>query len=230
MRQVVAVLGLLLGGCCDTQEARITELEAKLVDLGVELEVARQELTEAREALTRRDSPPVDRSGPAGAEVAGNLEVPSIQIASATAGVTEQNNVWWRYAYRFDLVNVTDKPRLGQAAKVKYLNQAGLIVDTTDIGDLALAPREQRTLDGDELVDFPGAATVTQVEIQVQTSTGAASVTLGATGTLPVPAAARGDPPRPAHARAPRSRAGRPRSGSTSSAHPGCRSSTAKPP
>lgn len=196
------IVSCALAGCgSSADKARIAELEQQVMDLGVQVEVLRQERDEARTA----HGSPAERAAAilAAAEAAPATEGPEqapgaaampagatpVQIAKLSAGVTDQSNNFWQYAWRVELVNVTREAQKTQLGRVKFLGSDGLIVDYSLISAVTLAPGERRAVDGTELVELPQARGIRAIEAELGTSGGPATARLEAADTAPGPTA-----------------------------------------
>lgn len=186
-------LALLAAFGCGGDADRGAELEAANMDLNVQLEVLRQERDEAREALGRARQAP--RAGAAGAafippadsattEAGVAMPGPAISITSATAGVTQADNVSWRFAWRAEISNLTAQPQ-EYTGRTNFLDANNLTVGYDFISRATVAPNDVRTLDGSLPIPLPEASRVTHAEVVIETSAGPVRYELPAAGQAP---------------------------------------------
>lgn len=191
-----ALLAAGLGACGSGDRERVAQLEEQLMAAKVELEVMRQERDEAIEKAKRRSATPAPSAPPSSAPAAGGggLVLPAaapsssavIAITSATAGVTEQNNSRWRYAWRAEIRNTTSNPQTYEGS-ANFLDDNSLTVDDDYIPRGTLAPGATLQLDGDTTVRLPGAARVGAVEIVIDCEGGPVRYRLDAGTPAPAP-------------------------------------------
>src|SRR5712691_3383605 len=81
--------------------------------------------------------------------------------------VTEQNDVYWRVAWRLPLKNKSDSPvRFG--AVIKFLDADGFEVADDRVYGLSLGAREEREFTGATLIRLPAAATVARARVEFE--------------------------------------------------------------
>ncbi len=94
---------------------------------------------------------------------------PDLQVVDVDTRVTEKNNFWWRYAWQ-----LTVKNNGGQAttftAQIKWVDAAGLVIETSSEHDLTISAGQEKTFSGNDLISMPGATSVSGVEAEVSTS------------------------------------------------------------
>ena len=81
--------------------------------------------------------------------------------------ITEQNDVYWRFAWRLPLKNKSDSP-VRFSAIIKFLDGDGFDVADDHAYDLSLGPGEEREFTGATLISLPAAATVTRARVEFQ--------------------------------------------------------------
>src|SRR5207248_9893873 len=81
--------------------------------------------------------------------------------------ITEQNYVYWRFAWRLPLKNKSDSP-VRFSAIIKFLDGDGFDVADDHAYDLSLGPGEEREFTGATLISLPAAATVTRARVEFQ--------------------------------------------------------------
>jgi len=81
--------------------------------------------------------------------------------------VTEQNDVYWRFAWRLPLKKKSDSPARF-AAIIKFLDADGFEVADDHAYGLSLGPREEREFTGATLISLPAAATVTRARVEFE--------------------------------------------------------------
>lgn len=91
-------------------------------------------------------------------------EAPRIEIADLQYGVTEQNDMWWRYAWTARLKNNTARDR-SVSVEVKFLTAEGLKVDSDRQYGVQIPANGETTIEGDALVRCPGCTTVANAKL-----------------------------------------------------------------
>ncbi len=81
--------------------------------------------------------------------------------------VTEQNDVYWRIAWRLPLKNTSDSPARFTAI-IKFLDADGFEVADDRAYNLSLQPKEEREFTGATLIRLPAAATVTRARVEFE--------------------------------------------------------------
>jgi len=81
--------------------------------------------------------------------------------------VTEQNDAYWRFAWRLPLKNNSDSPARF-AAIIKFLDAEGFEVADDRAYGLSVGPREEREFTGATLIRLPAAATVTRARVEFE--------------------------------------------------------------
>lgn len=92
-----------------------------------------------------------------------------VEIVSLDARVTESNDSWDKYAWQLVLRSRSDEP-LVCTAVIKFLDDAGFIVDQDTARGLSLNPHAQETFTGYQLISQPAAKSVrsTKAEVNVR--------------------------------------------------------------
>ena len=81
--------------------------------------------------------------------------------------VTEQNDVYWRFAWRLPLKNKSDS-QARFTAIIKFLDADGFEVADDHAYGLSLGPGEEREFTGATLIKLPAAATVTRARVEFE--------------------------------------------------------------
>lgn len=94
---------------------------------------------------------------------------PPVEIVSLDARVTESNDSWDKYAWQLVLRSRSDEA-LVCSAVIKFLDDAGFIVDQDTARGLSLNPHAQETFTGYQLISQPAAKNVrsTKAEVSVK--------------------------------------------------------------
>ena len=141
---------------------------AKLRDI-VASAMSVQELTEAnRRAKTfsvgelPTNVVPVSLASKTTVNAGIDLNKPAFEVLNATAKVTEQNDMWWRYGYRLTVRNngIDDDP---QSFEIQFLDGDGYVIDTKPVRAVIKSGATE-IITGDTLIDLPGAARVSKLK------------------------------------------------------------------
>ncbi len=90
-----------------------------------------------------------------------------IEIIDFEYWVSVQTDMWWRYAYRLQLRNNTDRDT-SVKAEITYLGSGGTVIDSTTTNILTVPAGDERSLSGHSLISVPGAREVVDAEITVR--------------------------------------------------------------
>jgi hypothetical protein len=93
----------------------------------------------------------------------------SFEIVSVETKVTEQNDVFWRYAWRLTLKSTSTDP-LVLRATIEFQDSDGFVVDTDEEYSLYLSPGEEKTFTGEKLITASTAANVAKTSAKVRGS------------------------------------------------------------
>ncbi len=81
--------------------------------------------------------------------------------------ITEQNNVYWRVAWRLPLKNKTNSP-VHFSAIITFLDADGFDVAEDHAYNLSLGPEEEREFTGATLIDAHAAATIAKARVEFE--------------------------------------------------------------
>lgn len=98
---------------------------------------------------------------------AGNAAAGDIEVVDLAVRVTEQNDLWWRFAWRLTLTNTTDAP-LAFDATIDMQDADGFIVDADTAYGPTLGAGATETFTGFALVAAAPADTVQQYEARIR--------------------------------------------------------------
>ena len=90
-----------------------------------------------------------------------------IEVIEFEYWVSIQTDMWWRYAYRLQLRNNSNRDTSVQA-DITYLGSGGEVIDSTTTNILTVPAGEERRLSGHSLISVPGAKEVVDAEIIVR--------------------------------------------------------------
>ena len=103
--------------------------------------------------------------GGAGGVTPAPEPTPALEIVSIEYRVTEQNNVFWRFAWRLTVRNQSDTVQDFDAT-LEFQDRDGFIIDSGREYDLVVGPRSEKTFTGDILIDTDVARNVEQVVVK----------------------------------------------------------------
>ena len=152
---ILTLTAALLCGCSNKQEdARLTALEKAVKELGDKID--------ALPAPTKSDEQPrATRTR----TVSGDLDVPkhraplAPKVVSITGRVTEQNNVWWKWAYVLTVANTNDAAIVFDA-NIQFLDKDGFVVSERMDYDVSVGPMLTNKVAGFDLINVRPASTV----------------------------------------------------------------------
>lgn len=102
--------------------------------------------------------------------VATESEVPEqkpVEVVNVSTKVTEQNSVWWKYAWILTLKNNTDRER-SVTAVLKWVDVDGFVVDSDTEYSLTIPAGEEKTFNDFKLVSTPGASDVNGIQAELK--------------------------------------------------------------
>ncbi len=103
-------------------------------------------------------------TSPVETDTADIKAVADIEIIEFRYWVSVETDLWWRYAYRIEVLNNSDKD-IAVRTVVKYLDSDGEVVDSTRTNAFSISPGEKNTVSGHSLISVPSAQDVTDAEI-----------------------------------------------------------------
>lgn len=96
-------------------------------------------------------------------------EVPqqkSIEIVDVSTKVTEQNSIWWKYAWVLKLKNNTNRDR-SVSAEIKWVDVDGFVIDSATEYSLTIPAGEEKTFNDFALISTPGASDVEGIQAEL---------------------------------------------------------------
>jgi len=97
----------------------------------------------------------------------GNEYNGEIEVIDFEYWVSIQTDMWWRYAYRLQLRNNTDRDT-SVKAEIRYLDSGGAVIDSTTTNILTVPAGKEKRFTGHSLISVPGAREVEDAEITVR--------------------------------------------------------------
>jgi uncharacterized protein YcfL len=94
-------------------------------------------------------------------------EQKSIEIVDVSTKVTEQNSVWWKYAWVLTLKNNTNRDR-SVTAELKWVDADGFVVDSATEYSLTIPAGEEKTFNDFALISTPGSADVEGIQAELR--------------------------------------------------------------
>ncbi len=89
------------------------------------------------------------------------------KITNASYKITETNDTWWRFSYRFTVVNHTDS-ELCVAGEVDFRDAAGFSLGGPNFqNDLVIPARNNKSFTGHDLIQPPSNANVSRVVVKL---------------------------------------------------------------
>ena len=92
---------------------------------------------------------------------------PDIKIIEISSRVTEQNNSWWRYAWKLTVKNNSDTPKRLNAI-IQFKDIDDYVIDDDNAYDLFVPAGEERTFTDYALVNYPDARRVEKTSVSVE--------------------------------------------------------------
>lgn len=92
--------------------------------------------------------------------------IKTLEIIDKSYKVTEKNRVWWRFSWRVDLKNVTDRIVVA-SVELGWVDKDKLIIDD-DSESVTLSPGEIKSVSGYTLIDVQTAPSVVDADINVK--------------------------------------------------------------
>lgn len=92
--------------------------------------------------------------------------IKTLEIIDKSYKVTEKNRVWWRFSWRVDLKNVTDRIVVA-SVELKWVDKDKLIIDD-DSESVTLNPGETKSVSGYTLIDVQTAPAVVDADINIK--------------------------------------------------------------
>lgn len=90
----------------------------------------------------------------------------AVEIIDVSTKVTEQNSVWWKYAWVLTLKNNTDRDRT-VTAELKWVDADGFVIDSDTEYSLTIPAGEEKTFNDFALVSTPGASDVDSIQAEI---------------------------------------------------------------
>jgi hypothetical protein len=90
----------------------------------------------------------------------------AVEIIDISTKVTEQNSVWWKYAWNLTLKNNTNKDK-SVRAEIKWVDTDGFVVDSHTEYSLSVPAGEEKTFNDFALVSTPGASDVDGIKAEI---------------------------------------------------------------
>ena len=90
----------------------------------------------------------------------------AVEIVDISTKVTEQNSVWWKYAWNLTLKNNTDRDK-SVRAEIKWVDADGFVVDSHTEYSLPVPAGEEKTFNDFSLVSTPGASDVGGIKAEI---------------------------------------------------------------
>jgi len=103
---------------------------------------------------------------PAATEQEAQPQQKSIEIMDVSTKVTEQNSVWWKYAWVLTLKNNTTRDR-SVTAELKWVDADGFVVDSATEYSLTIPAGEEKTFNDFALISTPGSADVEGIQAEL---------------------------------------------------------------
>ena len=97
-------------------------------------------------------------------EQARRIEDANWYVKDPTFGVTEQNDVFFRYGWKVTIHNGTPRRHIYDV-EVQFLDDRGLIVNTDRLYRQVIEGQAEQVLRGDALIRVPAALKVTKVNV-----------------------------------------------------------------
>jgi len=94
---------------------------------------------------------------------------PKLEILSIDGKVTETNQVWWKYAWKVEIENLTDISTVVDVT-IEFLDGDGFIIDEDDTRNTMISGNSKKTVTGYALINLPGAKNVEQFQARVKRS------------------------------------------------------------
>jgi|AntRauTorckE6833_2_1112554.scaffolds.fasta_scaffold56164_1 hypothetical protein len=98
---------------------------------------------------------------------AAESQTEAVEIVDISTKVTEQNNVWWKYAWNLTLKNNTDREK-SVRAEIKWLDAEGFVVDSHTEYSLSVPAGEEKIFSDFALVSTPGASNIEGIKAEIQ--------------------------------------------------------------
>lgn len=109
---------------------------------------------------------PVSSSSSGGSENSAPQQA-AIEIVDISTRVTEQNSVWWKFAWNLTLKNNTDRDRT-VTAEIKWVDEEGFVVDNDTAYSLVVPANSEKTFNDFQLINTPVAPNVDGIKAQVR--------------------------------------------------------------
>lgn len=94
------------------------------------------------------------------------LQAEAVEIIDISTKVTEQNSVWWKYAWNLTLKNNTDRDK-SVRAEIKWVDVDGFVVDSHTEYSLTVPAGEEKMFNDFALVSTPGASDVDGIRAEI---------------------------------------------------------------
>jgi|GEM_PF-3138741 len=93
--------------------------------------------------------------------------VTGLEIIEFEYWVSIKEDIWWRYAYRLRLRNLTDRVKAVRA-DIRYFDSDGAVIDSTTTNVLNIPAGEEKRFTGHSLISVPGARRVESAEVIIR--------------------------------------------------------------
>ena len=141
-------------------EARITALENKSADLQNQL-LAIPAPQKYPERVSPAPSQPVTRV------MSDAIEIPAAKaqpnVISISGRVTEQNDVWWKWAYVMVVANTNNVP-VSFDANIQFLDKDGFVVSEKEEYNLTLRANLTNRISSFDMIDVAPASTIKNIK------------------------------------------------------------------
>lgn len=91
-----------------------------------------------------------------------------IELKNLNVKVTEKNDSWWRFSWKLDATNNSNKEQIIRMLTIEFLDSDGFIVDTDYEFRITLPANSTTPISGSALVGMPEARTVASTNIKTR--------------------------------------------------------------
>jgi hypothetical protein len=122
-------------------------------------------LTLTAEADSQNEKPEVEKV----ITIADSPPPPAVELVDFNYRITVRTEMWWRFAYVVHLRNNSDEVKTVDIA-IKYVDEGGTPIDSVMDAGVAVQPGEERIRRGHSLLSMPGAETVKDAKLSLNTN------------------------------------------------------------
>lgn len=99
-------------------------------------------------------------------DVSRVLDAPEVEVVEESLGfrIQERNNVWWKFAYQFELQNNTSRQQ-SVNVDIKFLDADGYVVDDARAYDITIPPNGTTVHSDSTLIDTSEASSVVSIRV-----------------------------------------------------------------